>query len=116
MLRLLCVNVYFMILTKLLFSSGEVFSEQASRYQTSVVSLEAQNIIEVPVEGLSSACCVTLCECVFHEFHHKLPFSSGEVFSEQACRYQTSMMSLEAQNILEVLFQGLSSTCGVYFV
>ena len=41
-----------------MFSSGEVFSEQASRHQTSVVSLEGQNIIEVPFKGLSSTCCV----------------------------------------------------------
>ena len=41
-----------------MFQSGEVFSEQASQYQTSVVSLEAQNIIEVPFKSLISMCCV----------------------------------------------------------
>ena len=40
------------------FSLGNGFSEQASPYPTSVVSLEAQNILEVPFKGLGSMCCV----------------------------------------------------------
>ena len=51
----------------------------------------------------------TLRECVFRDFDHKLLFSSGEVFSEQSNRYQTSVVSLEAQNIIEVPFKGLIS-------
>ena len=117
MLRLLCVNVYFMIFNqKLLFSSGKVFSEQASRYQTSVVSLEAQNILKVPFKVSVQCVAFTLCECVFfHDFDQKLLFSSGGVFSEQASRYHTSVVSLEAQNITEVPFKGRSSMWCVYF-
>ena len=101
---------------KLLFSSGEVFSEQASPYPTSVVSLEAQITIECDLRVSVESIAFTLCECAFHDFDHKLLFSSGEVFLEQASRYQTSMVSLEAQNILEVPFKGLRSMCCVYFV
>ena len=58
----------------------------------------------------------TLCKCVFHDFDQKLLFSSGEVFTEQASRYQTSVVSLEVRNIIEVPFKGLGSMCCVYFV
>ena len=54
-----------------------------------------------------------LCVYVFHDFHHKLLFSSGDGFSDP---YQTSVVSLEAQNIIEVPFKGLSSMRYVYFV
>ena len=53
----------------------------------------------------------TLYEYVFYEFDQKLLFSTGEVFSEQAGRYPTSAVSLEAQNIIEVPFKGLMSMC-----
>ena len=43
-----------------------------------------------------------------HDFDPKLPFSSGEVFSEQGSPYQTGMVSLESKSIVEVLFKGLS--------
>ena len=114
MLRLLCECVFHDFRHKLLLSSGEVFSEHASRYQTRVMSLEAQNILEVPLKGLSSMWCVYFVWMWISTFRLKLLFSSGEVFSEQASLYQTSVVSLEAQNILEVPFIGLSSTCCVY--
>ena len=82
-----------------------------------MVSLETQNILEVPLLRVSVQCVAfTLCECVFYDFDHKLLFSSGEVFSEEASRYQTSMVSLEAQNILEIPFMGLSSMFFAFFV
>ena len=101
---------------KLLLSSGEVCSEQVSRYQTNVESLEAQNIIEVPFKVPVQCVAFTLRECVFHDFDPKMLFSSGEVFSEHASRYQTTVVSLEAQNIIEWPFKGLGSTCCVNFV
>ena len=100
----------------MLFSSGEVLSEQASPYQTSVLSLEAHNIIEAPFKVSIECVAFSLCSGDFHDFHTKLLFSSGEVFSEQASRYPTSVVSLEAQNILDVPHKGLSSMCCVYFV
>ena len=82
-----------------------------------MVSLEMQNILEAPFLSVSVQCVAfTLCECVFYDFDQKLLFSSGEVFSEQASRYQTSVASLEAQNILEVPFKGLSPMCCGNFV
>ena len=57
-LRLLCVYVYFKILSKIavfvgrgLLGTGEPISDECG-------ALEAQNIIEVPFKGLSSMCCV----------------------------------------------------------
>ena len=82
---------------KLLFSTGEVVLEQASPYQ---MSLEAQNITEVPFKVSVECAAFTLRECVFHDFDPKLLFSSGEVFSEQASPCQTTVVSLEAQNII----------------
>ena len=79
---------------KLLFLSEEVFSEQVSPYQMSVVSLEVQNIVEAPFNGPVQCVTFTLCPGAFHDFDHKLLFSSGEVFSEQASPYQTSVVSL----------------------
>ena len=58
----------------------------------------------------------TLCECEFHDFDLKLLFSSGEIFSEQVSPYQTGVVSLEAQNIIEVPFKGIGSVCCVYSV
>ena len=43
-----CVIVYIMIYTKIAVIVGRKLSEHASRYQTSVESLEVQNIIEAP--------------------------------------------------------------------
>ena len=65
-----------------------------------------------------SVLCVafTLCEYVFHDFDQKLLVSSGEVFSEQKGPHEAKMVSLEAQNTLEVPFNGLSPICCVYFM
>ena len=108
MFRLFCECVFHGFDQKLLLLSGEVFSEQASRYQTSDVSLETQNILEVPFKVSVQCVAFTLCEYVFYAFDQKLLLSSGEVFSERASRYQTSAVSLEAHNIIEVAFTGLS--------
>ena len=114
----MCISWFWI---KLLFSSGEVFSEQASRYQTSVVSLEAQNILEAPFKGLSSMCCVYFVWMCISWFWPKIVVFVGRgffwrVFSEQASRCPTSVVSLEARNILEVPCKGPSSMCCVYFV
>ena len=90
--------------------------EHASPYHASVVSLEAHNILEVPFRVSAQCVAFTLWECAFHEFDPKMLFSSGEVISEQASRYQTCVVSLKAQNIIEVPFKGLISMCCVYFV
>ena len=58
----------------------------------------------------------TLCECEFHDFDQKLLVSSGEVLSEQTGPHEAKMVPLEAQNILEVPFKGLSSMGCVYYV
>ena len=105
-----------MIRTKIVVFVGEVFSEYASRYPTSVVSLEAQNILEIPFKRLSSMCCVYFVWMCISWFWLKLLVSSGEVFSEQTGPHEAKMVSLEAQNILEVPFKGLGSMCGVYCV
>ena len=117
MRRLLCVNVYFMILTK-----NWCFRRERSPRNRRVVirrmwchwtrRTSYKHHLRVSVQCVT----FTVCECVFHNFDQKLLFSSGEVFSEQASLYQTSVVSLEAQNILEVPFKGLSSMCCVYSV
>ena len=110
------VNVYFMMLTKNCCFPRER-SSRNRRVDIKRVwchwkrKTSLKYHLRVSVQGVA----FTLCECVFHDFDQKLLFSSGEVFSEQASRYQTSVVSLEAQNILEVPFKGLSSMCCVYF-
>ena len=93
---------------KLLVSSGKAFSEQASPYRTSVVSLEAQNIIEVQLRVSVECVALTFCSREFRDFDNKLFFSLGEVFSEHAIPHQMGVVSLEAQNILEAPSKGLS--------
>ena len=66
---------------------------------------------------VSVQCAVfALCECEFHDFDQKLLFSSGEVSSEQASPYQTSVVSLESQIIIYATFKSLNWMCRVYFV
>ena len=48
----LCECVFQDFDQKLLFSLGEVFSKQASPYQTSRLSLESQCILDVPFKGI----------------------------------------------------------------
>ena len=103
----LCSGEFHDLDQKSLISSGEVISEQASPSQTSVVSFEVQNILEVPFKDPVECVASTLCECEFHDFDPKLTFSSGEVSPEQASPYQTSVASLESHKIIEAPFKGL---------
>ena len=102
---------------KLLFSSGEVFSEQASRYHTSAASLEAKNILEVPFKDLSSMCSVYFYVNVYFMILTKIAvFVGRDLLGRGESIYPTSVVSLKAQNIIEVPFKGLSSMCCVYFM
>ena len=81
-----------------------------------MVSLESQNIYEVPFKASVECVAFSLCECEFHDFAQKLLFSSGEVFLKQASPRQTSVGPYELQNIIEAPFKGFCSMHRICFV
>ena len=52
----LCSGEFLEFYQTLMFSSGDVFSEKASPYQTGVVSLEALSIVDALFKGLRCIC------------------------------------------------------------
>ena len=105
MSRLLCVNVNFMTLIRNCYFRGKRYSRNRRVHIRRVgCHWNHRAPLRVSVECVE----FTLCECGFHDFAQKLLFSPGEVFSEQASPYQTSVVLLESLNFFEVPFKGLS--------